>query len=254
MSYSAVSRQVQDHNMIKPLLFEGRAVSCLIKPSIDEAFALIEAVAKLYFPTATITDLQIVLIEQLQIPLYTLSKKEEIAFINFYGLPINHLKCNKAISLNYLQKCVNKLRTIFNQDLGSHRTSKSSSVADAKRKASIRNKKLAVESIKVKLHNMQMKRKADETSHPESDQSSTPPPTNVTSHTVVSNSSPLGIPIFTSNGPVFPAPELSPASSEQSFSSMDSLMYPPSSSQPPKQKRRLEDTVSLLRSRAQAKH
>ena len=109
---SPKSSETSPH-IIKPLLFQDRAVSCLIKPNIDEAFALIEAVAKLYFPTATISKLQIVLIEQLQIPLYTLSSSEERAFINFYGLPTNRLKCNKAISLNYLQKCVEKLREIF---------------------------------------------------------------------------------------------------------------------------------------------
>ena len=258
--------------LIKPLLFEGRAVSCLIKPSIDEAFALIEAVAKLYFPAATITDLQLVLIEQLQIPLYTLSKKEEMAFINFYGLPTNHLKCNRAISLNYLQKCVNKLRVIFSSKVAikslplSHqhqqnrsRTSPHESRNESsKRKNSIRNKKLAVESIKAKLMLMKRKRTAEESVGLEdlTSPSSLPTPVNITSHTVVSGSAPPSLPVFPNNGPVFPVAELSPASSEQSFSSMDSLMSPPSStsSQPPKQKRRLEDTVSLLRSRAQAKH
>ena len=154
--------------VIKPVFFEGHSVNCLIKPYINEGFVLIEALSKLFFPSLTIKELLNIFIENLEIPLYTLTKKEEWAFIKIYGLPSNHLKCNQAVSITYLRRCVHKIVSIIKSreskrtakfpQRGSASTPHESKTTSWKytRRFSIFKSRLAFKSAKSKIHNNQL--------------------------------------------------------------------------------------------------
>ena len=98
---------------IKPIDFHGKKVSCLVKEGSKQQFALIEAVSRVYFPKCRLDEFLDAVSKVLQISVYQLNKDEEKAFIKFYGLPTESLKCNKVVNLKDLDQQMPRMKYMF---------------------------------------------------------------------------------------------------------------------------------------------
>ncbi|CAG5123757.1 unnamed protein product, partial [Candidula unifasciata] len=89
---------------ISACLVNGKSISCINVdvPHRKGRFCLVEAVSKLYFPTVV-----------LKINLYECTPEEEAAFVQYYNLPVNRLKCNKIIRVDDLEMYFPQLNYMF---------------------------------------------------------------------------------------------------------------------------------------------
>lgn len=109
---------------IRPFQLHGRPISCLVDG--DFRYALLEAVARVFFPESTLKLVQLVIENFLRIPVRSLSVPQEKAFINFYCLPTKILRCRlivdiglvneKMATIKALLKDTHLLQTMAEQD------------------------------------------------------------------------------------------------------------------------------------------
>lgn len=110
------------HN-ISACLVNGKSISCinLDLPHGKERFCLVEAASKLYFPTVMLTEFVKVLEEVLKVKLHECTPQEERAFVQYYNLPVNKLKCNKIIRVDDLETYFPQLSYMFANCLSSNK-------------------------------------------------------------------------------------------------------------------------------------
>ena len=82
--------------VIKPMECFGKTISCLLRGKTSVAYALVEAVCRVYFPTCSLVDFIHFLELEMAVTLYVLKRAEEEAFIQFYGIPTKQLRCNQV--------------------------------------------------------------------------------------------------------------------------------------------------------------
>ena len=99
--------------LIKPVRLSGKTVSCILRHSVGQRYALVEALARLYFPQCTLPEFQKVLRDDLNIPLEELTTIEEQEFIKFYDLPVKSLKCKTVASISQFEAFFHHLKFIF---------------------------------------------------------------------------------------------------------------------------------------------
>lgn len=102
------------HN-ISACLVNGKSISCINVdlPHRKGRFCLVEAVSKLYFPTVPLTEFVKVLQVVLKVNLHECTPQEETAFVQYYNLPVNKLKCNKIIKVDDLEAYFPQLNYMF---------------------------------------------------------------------------------------------------------------------------------------------
>lgn len=98
---------------IQPIDFHGKKISCLVKEDTNQQFALIEAISRVYFPQCSLDEFINAVATVLQISIYQLNRDEEKAFITFYGLPTESLKCNKVLNLRELDQFMPQMKYMF---------------------------------------------------------------------------------------------------------------------------------------------
>ena len=106
-----ISSAIEISHVIKPIEFQGKTISCLTKDG--ESYALVEAIARVYFSQCTLQEFQNVLESVLFMPVTVLTDSEERAFIQFYKLPTNSLMCNKVVKLVDFENYLPQLRYMF---------------------------------------------------------------------------------------------------------------------------------------------
>ncbi|XP_013065562.2 uncharacterized protein LOC106054299 isoform X1 [Biomphalaria glabrata] len=123
--------------MISACLVNGKSISCLnVNFSHRKGnFCLVEAVSKLYFPTVPLAEFVKVLQTILKVNLYECTAEEEAAFVQYYNLPVNKLKCNKIIRVDDLENYFPQLNYMFTK-CSTEQASKSDALAGHKRRAS----------------------------------------------------------------------------------------------------------------------
>jgi hypothetical protein len=82
---------------IKPMECLGKTISCLMRGKTGVAYALVEAVCRVYFPSCSLVDFIHFLELDMAVTLYVLKRSEEETFIEFYGIPTKQLRCNQVI-------------------------------------------------------------------------------------------------------------------------------------------------------------
>ena len=107
------SPNAQTSHTVIPYTFENLTISCLVKNPSNQMYALIEVVSKLYFDDYKSTDLEHVMKVRLFIPVVTLSRDEELAFITFYGLKTDALVSNLAVNVSDFVKYYAFLRDML---------------------------------------------------------------------------------------------------------------------------------------------
>ena len=112
--------------LIKPVRLSGKTVSCILRPTTGERYALVEALARLYFPQCTLQEFQKALQDLLRIPLEELTPVEEQEFINFYDLPVRSLKCKTIAPIRSFEAFFQHLKYLFKDKKASPKTSPSS--------------------------------------------------------------------------------------------------------------------------------
>ncbi|KAH9524819.1 hypothetical protein Btru_027953 [Bulinus truncatus] len=123
--------------MISACLVNGKSISCLrVNFSHRRGnFCLVEAVSKLYFPTVPLAEFVKVLQTVLKVNLYECTAEEEAAFVQYYNLPVNKLKCNKIIRVDDLENYFPQLNYMFTR-CSSDQASKPDAPTGHKRRAS----------------------------------------------------------------------------------------------------------------------
>lgn len=100
-------------DQIQPIDFHGKKISCLVKEETNQQFALIEAISRVYFPQCSLDEFINAIANVLQISIYQLNRDEEKAFITFYGLPTESLKCSKVLNLHELDQFMPQMKYMF---------------------------------------------------------------------------------------------------------------------------------------------
>lgn len=100
---------------IKGAWLNNKSISCL---HLDKAnrkgrFCLVEAVCKLYFNGYSVHEFLFALEKVLNVNLVICNDEEEKAFIQYYSLPVEVLKCNKMIEFDDLKKFFPQLSYMF---------------------------------------------------------------------------------------------------------------------------------------------
>lgn len=100
---------------ISACLVNGKSISCINVdlPHRNGRFCLVEAVSKLYFPTVPLAEFLKVLHEVLKVNLHECTSEEEAAFVQYYNLPVNKLKCNRIIKVDDLEMYFPQLNYMF---------------------------------------------------------------------------------------------------------------------------------------------
>lgn len=98
---------------IKGVWLCGKNISCmhLIKPGRSGKFCLVEAICKLYYGNTTVSHF-LFTIENV-LATFTCTELEEQAFIQYYQLPVNVLKCNKMIELSAFENLYPQLTEVL---------------------------------------------------------------------------------------------------------------------------------------------
>lgn len=102
-------------NCIKGAWLNNRSISCLCleQEGRNGRFCLVEAVCKLYFNGCSVHEFLFALENVLNVPLLTCSDAEEKAFIQYYSLPVDALKCNRMIKFGDLENFFSQLTYMF---------------------------------------------------------------------------------------------------------------------------------------------
>ena len=90
----------------------GKTISCLLRGKTGVAYALVEAVCRVYFPSSSLVDFIHFLELEMAVTLYVLKRAEEEAFIQFYGIPTKQLRCNQVGSV-CVRMCVRVCVFVF---------------------------------------------------------------------------------------------------------------------------------------------
>lgn len=100
---------------IKGAWLNNKSISCLCLEQDDRngRFCLVEAVCKLYFNGCSVNEFLFALENVLNVPLITCTDAEEKAFIQYYSLPVDALKCNKMIKFDDLENYFPQLTYMF---------------------------------------------------------------------------------------------------------------------------------------------
>lgn len=100
---------------IKGAWLNNKSISCLHldKPGRKGRFCLVEAVCKLYFNGYSVLEFLFALEKVLNVSLMICNDEEEKAFIQYYSLPVEVLKCNKMIEFDDLKKFFPQLSYMF---------------------------------------------------------------------------------------------------------------------------------------------
>ncbi|ESO89622.1 hypothetical protein LOTGIDRAFT_164924 [Lottia gigantea] len=114
---SASQKTGNNHLKIEGVVINGKSISCLnvYRGAIQGKFCLVEAVCKLYFSQVNIQEFLFVLQNVFKVRLHTCMDDEEKAFIQYYNLPVNMLKCNKMVHLKDLEGLIPRMTYIINQ-------------------------------------------------------------------------------------------------------------------------------------------
>jgi len=100
---------------IRGAWLNNKSISCLFveKGSRAGQYCLVEAVCKLYFNGCRVKEFLFALENVLNVPLTNCTDAEERAFIQYYSLPVQELKCNKMITFKDLEKYFPQLSYMF---------------------------------------------------------------------------------------------------------------------------------------------
>ena len=117
----AVNNTTSYSDSIKGAWLNNKSISCLHldKPNRKGRFCLVEAVCKLYFNGYSVHEFLFALENVLNVTLVICSDEEEKAFIQYYTLPVEVLKCNKMIEFDDLKKFFPQLSYMFPDKNGS---------------------------------------------------------------------------------------------------------------------------------------
>ena len=115
-SVSVMTKQKSPYvDKIQGSWLNNKSISCLHLDSLDRQgrYCLVEAVCKLYFNGCSVNEFLFALEKVLNVPLLTCNDDEEKAFIQYYNLPVDVLKCNKMIKFDDLETFFPQLSYMF---------------------------------------------------------------------------------------------------------------------------------------------
>jgi hypothetical protein len=78
-----------------------------------EKVALVEALVQVCFPKVTADQFVTTLQTQFNVSLQDCTREEELAFIKFYTLPTDQLRCKKKMPLSYFDQVYDALKNYF---------------------------------------------------------------------------------------------------------------------------------------------